>query len=250
MNDQENILVDYLEGQLNAERTMEVERLLAARADLREQLEALKLSRDAIAYAHDRTLKQRLTEWQEDSTRTANPARTVRMPARWIAMAASFLILAIVGTQFYQQTQRPAQLFASYYAEPIPNITRNGNSNKLETEFAKGLRNYAAEEYAAAITDFEKIGSASNRYDESVMLIIDCLVKQEQWAEAHLHVKNAMGEISFSDITRDKLEWTDILLHLRQNEEDIARDKLARLLDSPQHLFYKRAKSLSSEIKK
>ena len=252
MNVDDQLLIDYLEGQLDDDQASELKRILSEDLSLREQYEALKLSQEAIAYGHDQELKEHFGKWRDDMQVTSvenAKVRQLNIPRKWLALAASILFLGVITTIFYQSTQRPAELFASYYSEPIPNITRNGNINKLEAEYAKALRLYASENYAEAISEFQKIDKSSNRYDESLLLIVDCLVKQADWSAAQERIDEALQSQDIADITKEKLEWTDILLHLRKGEDSIAREKLDELLSSQQHLFHQRAKSLLPKLK-
>src|SRR5689334_6527338 len=126
-----NLLLQYLDNELNNSARAEVEKRLATESGLKEQLSRLQLSTEAI---HLYGLKQRVkeigTEFKLDKAPVV-PIRTARsmIIARWSFGVAAILLLLVAGVGLYEySTISNNKLYGQLYT-PYEIRSSRGNAS-------------------------------------------------------------------------------------------------------------------------
>src|SRR5437879_5102420 len=99
-----NLLIQYLDNELDDAAKAEVEKRLRAEAELKEQLSRLQLSREAIRlYGLTQRVNEIGSEFRKNQT-TVVPMHTARIRriARWSFGVAAVLFLVVAGIGLYE----------------------------------------------------------------------------------------------------------------------------------------------------
>ena len=95
MKFEEEDIIDYIEGKLDATQEQLIEQELKDNLALRDIYQAQKLVHEALDYHHDQTLKKSFHQWSSELIETNKVNQTFLFSRRnWFAIAASFIILS------------------------------------------------------------------------------------------------------------------------------------------------------------
>ncbi len=244
-------IIEYLEGHLDEAQVHSFEEALRRDELLNERFQTYTLIKDALTHAHEEDLRKNFNVWESEMGQTkARPkdAPRIQISKRWLSLAASIFAFAIVITILYNSLMKPANLFATYYSEPIPNITREAGNEEVSINFSNALTHYAAGDFAKAISGFEGVDKVDKRYEEAQLLLLDSHVKEKDWASALNRSEDLLNSDSLSPISRDKLDWFHLLVLLRSGEKEQSLLELDKILADPEHLFYLRAGELEADL--
>ncbi len=249
MNLDENTIIDLVEGKLDAETKIRVQEALKHDPDLNQIYLEQKLIHEALEFNRDQELKALFAdtrlEQHTSSTQLIERPRRFRMPTVF-AWAAALAIL-LVATFLITRGPSQAELFASYYSEPFLDINRSSQNEILSENFSAALALYAEEAYEAAGKAFSNVSKDDIRYEESQLLSIDCLIKDDRYSEALIKVKERLHANDLSPSGIQSLEWNGLLLAIMTGDEK-QEDTFAAQIDSnPNHLYHFRMSELKKE---
>lgn len=234
---QEDHIIDYLSGELEAEDQKAFENRLENDPDFAAEVEEYRqLYSDMEVFREHQALKNEVTEVAdavEAELRTqATPSRR-RLPKAW-AIAASLLLLATV-TYFLLP-----KYSATYFQESYPGLIENpgglrGDSIGEEV-LANALKAYESQDYSTCIN---LINSRPVNSSERVLLG-SALLLNDQAPEAISNLEPVLSDSSYLEYAR----WLLALAHLHEGEEAVARTYLEQIVSDTTRL-YKRSEAES-----
>ena len=236
MDNSDNILVRYLDGELNVAEKQELEHELNTNARLKADLESLQSTRKAIRlYGLKQKVgsihSQMMNELSSSKTRTA-PRKLIRYT---IAAAASILLL--VGTYMIYNfvSLSPDKIYTSRY-QPYELVNvRSGQERQTAVEKAYREKNYSlvlkihSENKPFTVKDGFLCGVSALELNDNVKAI-DCFnsVLKENWNS---------GNQAYIDAA----EYYLALTYIRNKDYDYALDLLRSIRDNKTHLYNEKA---------
>ena len=235
MDNREDILVRYLDGELTAEEKDELEEQLEANEELQEELDRLRHTREAIRLYG---LKQNVKDIHADMIKELRPGqkkiKRISKIARYtIAVAASLLLLVGAYLIYNFATLSSDKIFASRY-HPYELVTlRDGSSTESPIEKAYRQKSYKS------VVSIHKSGKDLSAHDHflcgaAALELKDNTTAIDCFRSAILANKSA----SQADLA-DEAEYYLALAYIRNKDFDFALGLLRSIRDDQDHLYNK-----------
>jgi predicted Zn-dependent protease len=239
-------LIDaYLQGELEANANAEVEQRINTDPVFREKLEELRYLAIGISEA---ALRKQLDRFHQTMTPSIAPVHTLPPTGRswqfrWIAIAASLLIIASAAWWLFGDGRTPNErLYSAYFSPDIGLPVAMGSEDSTSYTFYDGMISYKEERYADAINKWQSIAASSGftdtlRYYFAMALLNN---KKNTEAEAMLKELTTMNQPAFLD----DAYWYLALIRLKNDDRTGAADYLEKIKDGRPE-----AKELLAKIK-
>jgi tetratricopeptide (TPR) repeat protein len=242
-NDVAEMLVRYMDGEMNEAERAATEKLLQDNAAIRERFQYFKEARRAI---RSQGLKQRVKaihqEYaQEVSSNEKNKAKVVKPASflkNWISIAAIF-VLAIVGYSTFQYVSTTTE---SVYSENFMAYQLPVNRGNTQADTLNAL--YNAGKYNGVINAFNALQSK----DQKAYFLVGQAFLQLDNAKAAINAFKQVENINNSSIDKYFAQETDYYLalaYIKSGNIEAAEEKLNKITSNKQHLFYRKATNIS-----
>lgn len=227
-------LESYLNGELTEEETNQLNKELAEDESLRRELEALKMTREAIEWATWKSLIQKnqqefLEERSGEHSILANSTPGIGI---WIGrIAASFtLILAgLISVLFITTT--PESITSKQVEYVIP-VMRSGEFELNALEEAYQKKDFVA---------INRLGSSINFYDSKAYFILAMAYldqgQPENAANFLLKIEEE-NQRTQNDEYADQIDYYLLKAYLDQKKISEAKDRMKKILRDPKHTYH------------
>lgn len=224
MNDLD-LIEHYLDGSLSDTERLAFEERVRSEAELRVQVEEMKVIREGIVRASRKEVLKSLKELEATLPEVEAPIIPL-WRTTWLQVAAGISLLALCVYLLWPRTQEPAQLFAEYF-EPYPNIimpTVRGVVENDSTVKAQAYRAYDQQNYAEAIRLFEAV----QQKDEGVLLYLGNSYLANGQPEKALPLFEKV--LNNYDVFDEQAEWYVAVSYLKLEEREKAREALQKVV--------------------
>ncbi|HEY6062952.1 MAG TPA: hypothetical protein VIV35_05055 [Chitinophagaceae bacterium] len=229
-------LVQYLDGEMYGAEKISFEQELSADKKLRDELDSLKSTREAIKlYGLQQKVSgihQQMMQEMELPVRKMSPTR--RIIRYSIAAAASVILIVggIIGYNFY--TLSSNKVFASnYHSYELNTLRDNSNPELSSVENA-----YRGKKYA------EVTGIIYDRpftVKESFLRAISYLeLKNNTKAIDEFKKVIAENDTAHTNLFKDEAEYYLALTYISNKDYDFALELLRKIRDNPDQLYHDR----------
>jgi len=227
-------LVLYLDGALTGPEKESLEQQLAADASLREQLDSLRSTREAlklyglqqkVAGIHGKMMKQLQTP--------VIKIRSTRKTIRYAVAVAASLLLIISGYMAYNFfTLSPDKVFASRYQSYELVTVRDGGSMETPVEKAYGEKNYKE------VLRIHDAGLDHTQKGEFLCGVTALEVKDNAKAIKCFNEVLDANKQSSQRVLNDEAEYYLALAYVRNRDYDYALDILHKIREEPDHKYH------------
>ena len=239
----EEHIIDYIEGRLEVGQIPLLEKELEINRAFNEQYMAQKLVHEALDFHRDESLKEKFREWQEEIKKKETDlevATPSRFSTKWLAIAASIILMVASVFIFTNRETKDDKLFATYYVEPTTDITRDVTATSNSQQFTIALQAYAEGAFEKSIIEFSNMKADDPRKMESVLLTLDAMIQLRQWERANEFAKEAIEKNLLTGVSQDRLEWTLALLAMKLNDK-ASSNLLSSIAENENHIFQSKA---------
>jgi tetratricopeptide (TPR) repeat protein len=252
----------YLEGQLSEEDKIAFEKMLSEDSELVAEVEEQKVINLGIAMHDLQEVKNELVEINEmvgqikkkvkidyDETET-NPEKSAQIISlnshrkKYFA-AAAILVLLIIPIYFlFLQTPKTDRLFSQNF-EPYPNvITHRGDD--VQTDIYKAMGLYDRGQYEDGLQLFEKIRASSNADPRITLYTGICYLAESETDKAILLFQKVIKE---GLVFNSEANWYLALSFVKNKQLQEAIPILENLVANPGGGYSKSAKKILHSIK-
>lgn len=251
----------YITKKMDLTASSAFEQLMATDPSLKEEVDfrkglvkALKWKRQ-INIAHTKMMKDKATNplvvaSQSTAQTTSTPIRRIGL-SRLLAYAASVSLLVLAGLSWFANTNFSDQQLADSYASGIVSLDDSnlkGGDNTSTDPFEQGLYYLKQEEYAQAVSFFEKIPQQNEAYTKARLYLAFSQYHTNTFAAA-IQNANIVIQESFDTIDKQKATWLIVQAHLKQGKKDADFIQLLKsIADNPTHIHQKDAKKLQADL--
>ena len=235
-------LVPYLDGELTGAAREMVEQQLAADKKLRDELESLKITREAVMiYGLQQKVSgihQQMMPELKTPLKKMNPLAdgSVRRIIRYsIAVAASAVLIvgSIVGYNFYKLSS--GKIFASHYRSYELGTVRDADS-LLVSPVEKAYREKNYQKVTGLLSK-----KSSSTVKETFLAGLSYVELANNWdAIAMFNKVIAQNDSVQTNLFKDDAEYYLALTHIRNKDYDFAIDLLRRIKENPKHLYHEK----------
>lgn len=241
-------IINFIEGKLSQKASADFEAALSQDAALRDAYHAHMAIKEAMQYAKEEDLKKTFGTWKTElNDKTAKASRPIHI-RRIYSIAASVLVLCVASFLIYQKTTKPQRIFATYYSEPIPTISRDASNKELIPRYREAIQLYATGSFSQVIPVFNSWPSDDEHFEEIQLLLIDSYIQTELWDSALKVIDEAPSKQNLTSTTKARLEWLKALILIRQNKPKLAKPLLDKITSQRDHLYFTQAKSLKEGL--
>ncbi|MDP4261594.1 MAG: hypothetical protein Q8941_03585 [Bacteroidota bacterium] len=236
-NDMSEKLVKYLDGELAGAEKEDIERQLAADPALQEELETLKLAREAVrSYGLQKQVagihRQMMNEAQAPVRNIGSTRRIIRYS---MSIAAGIFIIFLGITTYNYLTISANKLFNDNY-RPYELPTNRDMTNLAISPVEKAYRekNYAEVIRLAGIND-------SLPVKENFLLAMSYLeLKDDSKAITNFKKVIIANESEATNVRKEEAEYYLSLTYLRSKDYDHALELMNKIQDNPNHLYHEK----------
>lgn len=225
----------YLQGELPERRKNALEDEIRSDPSLQDELEVLKISREAIEFAGWKALisknqEEFLAERIEEKTKSTltKPLSTGVWLGR-IAASISLLLVGALAVLFF--TNSPESITANHLEYNIP-VLRSGENTSEEIDKA-----FQADDWDRVITISENF----QEYDTKAYFLIGLAYLEKDnspKAEAYfLQIESQNLQLSANEYG-DQVDYYLVKSYLLQNKPDLAADRIEKVLADPDHTYH------------
>lgn len=227
-------LVQYLDGELLGSEKDDLEKQLAADKDLQNELENLKLAREAV---HSYGLKQQvsrihhqmMSELQAPVRKISSTRRIIRYS---IAIAASVVIVFMATTIYNSNNLSSDKLFAENYH--TYELSRPRDGGVAETTIEK---TYKAKDYYSVTL----LADTSNNVKELFLGgMANLELKYPSQAIRRFEKVLFTNETAGTNSFKDESEYYMALAFILDKQYDRAEKLLQQIKDNPSHLYHEK----------
>lgn len=241
-------LIKYLDGELAGEEKEDLEKQLQNDPSLQEELDGLKLAREAVrSYG----LRQQVSGIHQQMMHERNvSARSIGLSGRVIrytmSIAAGILVIFLGITAYNYFSLSSNKLFNEYYQSYEIQTSRD-----VTNQTVSPLENaYREKNYSEVI----KIGETSNALPaKETFLLAMAYVELKNDNKAIENFKNVIDRYKpgETNIQKEEAEYYLSLSYLRNKEYDHALELMSRIHDNPGHTYHEKiTNSLISKVKR
>lgn len=231
MND---LLVRYLDGELEENEKEELEKQLETDKSLQEALQSLQAAREAIRYFGIKqevaNIHNQMMNELRAPIRKINPRRKI---LRYSLAAAASILLFFVGILAYKFfTLSPDKLFADNYKSYELNITRGAGTEPTAIESA-----YLEKRY----NDVIRLSENSNDI-ESIFLSALSNIELKNISRGIDGFKKVimMNEAAHTNTFKDEAEYYLALAYVQHKDYKLAYELMEKIQGDPSHLYNKK----------
>lgn len=242
----------YITGELTGAEREAFEAELAGNPGLAEEVDAVRLAREAVELSISDHLRTQFLEWQEVEATgskteeakvvTMAPRRNLR---RILAIAASVLLILAVGSLWYANDQFGAgQMAMGYYDDIQLDAYVRGDSNPM-LEAVEALK---ADDFAAADEYFRSVAEDNEQYYYAQYYLGHSLFRQQNYTGS-LNVLETLNNSGNRNL-REDADWLKVLsyLELEQTNDATFQTLLSAMVDDDGHTYHLDAVQLNDKL--
>lgn len=225
----------YLLGELAPDRKEELDQNIKTDSELQEELEALKISREAIELAGwksviSKTQKEFLAERAEDNVRPlqTKPKATGIWLGR-IAASLAFILVGAIAVLFFSVT--PESITSNQLDYSIP-VLRSADNKLEEIEMA-----YQSGDFDVVLALSENIAT----YDPKAYFLIGLAhLERQNGAKATEYLTKIESENLQKQESNyaDQVDYYLVKAYLIQSNTDLAEARMVKILEDSDHTYH------------
>ncbi|MCB0629814.1 MAG: tetratricopeptide repeat protein [Lewinella sp.] len=242
----------YLSGDMAGEERQSFEAEVAANPALADEVDLLRLAREAVELQIGDNLRQQFQEWDQSATQstTSTEAKVVQMKPRTtlrrvLAIAATVLLLLSAGSFWYANDQYAADAIAGDLYESIA-TTRRPNSS--EDTLEKAIAAIMDKNYAEADQLLQTIQPNDLKYTDARYYLGHSYYQQGQYNEA-INILQNLGDNADINLS-ESADWLRVLsyLELGQTDNTTFQSLLSEMVSNTDHNHHNDAVKLEKKI--
>jgi hypothetical protein len=230
----DEMLMQYLDGLMNAGQKAAFEKQLATDEQLRSELEGLQIARHSVrsygrkqqVAAIHQTMMKELD--QSAPVKHINPAR--RMVRRIVAVAASivFIVLVWQGLEFYNLSS--LKIFDENYIQYSPD-----NMRDVQTTVSPAIQAYIDKDYKKVI---ELTENSTSPKDKLLAAHAQLALNNAGAAVSLFKTAIEQSKMEKNAELQDAAEYNLILSYIRNKDYDLALELMNEVEGNPAHLYH------------
>lgn len=237
----------YISGKMKKQERIHFQETLDSDPDWQEFAKRYQVMKNALEYNLEKEFRVDLEQWSEDEIPAPAIKKyrgTTQRIYQMAAVAASIVILSMVGFWYHQRHFSDQALTAKYYQVPLSPISREATPNQT-TNFQQGLDAFSKRDWQSAINYFSEVIPTATHYGEA------------QFFKGHAHFKMGDFTTSLSSFqTLDKLtsvrqeatDWMLLLCFMNTDDKELTMEQVQSIIENEVHGYRDAAISLNKDL--
>lgn len=253
-SDMENIdkIEKYLSGDMAVEEQQAFEAEVAADPALADEVDLLRLAKEAVELQIGDSLRQQMQEWQQSASGTKEKmeAKVVAMKPRaslrrLLAIAASVLLLLSAGTFWYANDQYDAGSIAGNLYSFEAGTRRPNASEETLNDALDAIRDG---QYTEADQLLQTIQPNDPNYADARYYLGNSYFQQAQYNDAIAVLQDLGGQADIN--LQESADWLRVLsyLELGQTDDNTFQSLLSNMVNNTDHNHHLGAIELEQKI--
>jgi predicted Zn-dependent protease len=207
----------HFDGELSTEETSEVQRLNETDAEFQKEFQLFEKANRAIKLLTIKDLKEEIKAIHQSEKFSNEPKKS---SFGFMKIAASIMLIAMVGIGFYSQNYSNQNLYEENYAPVDDYIT---NMDPLMTEMEKAMELFNKQDYNGALEAFASIERAEPLNQEAKFYFGQSLLNIGENDQAITTLSEVTGSY------RAEALWYAALTQLKTSKEEDAKATLNKI---------------------
>ena len=225
----------YFDGIATAAEKQEVEKLKENDKDFQEEYQLFESAHFIVELDTLQKLKENARKLDQEIG-TQKP----KSNASWMKIAASILLIAVVGSLFYAQQYSNENLYNDNYAVAKDYVSDLGSENN---ELSHALRLYNKKNYSEAMNVFAAIESKEPLNQEAKFYLGQCLLQLDKTTQAIKTLSEVSGDY------RAEALWYSALAYLKTEDEENCLKQLDLIVENEKdQAFVLKATELKNKL--
>jgi TolA-binding protein len=226
----------YFDNELSPEEIAQVVKLNETEVDFQKEFELFEKANEAIKLLTLSDLKEDIKVLREKQTENTPRFRSLS----WMKVAASILLLAVVGVGFYAQQFSNESIYDSSYVTADDYIT---NMDAEMSAMEKALELYNKKDFSAAIDAFTEIENTNPENQVAKFYLGQSLLQAGQDEQAIKTLSQVSGDY------HPEALWYVALTQLKMDNEAAALQSLERIIsENKDEAFVIKAERLKRKL--
>ncbi len=257
-------IIRYLENGLSDDERRHLESLVRVDSVLAGRIEEAKQLLKGIHRAGEKEVEENVKSFHVEFKKSNAflrlsgkliPFNIASRRLKWVALAASILLLFFVGYSFFK-TSPEQKLFAQYKTEEsifiknqIEYLERAGmasNDKEKRNELRQGLTAYQNKDYPKGVSTLSEYVKRYPTDSIAILYLGLSKLSMEKFPEAETNLKKLLDSPNAE--IRDVSGWYLALLNIRSKRYEKAGLLLESIVQNPTSLYKVKAESLLTEI--
>lgn len=225
----------YFDEDLTSVELIQYQELLETNLDFQKEVELFEKALKAIRLKHISDLKDRV---QSIRNKKINSSKSSNFG--WMRIAASVMLLAVVGLGFYAQQYKASKLYEEAYTPAGDYIT---NMDADMSTMEKAMELYNKEKFTAAIDAFAEIENTNPENQVAKFYLGQSLLQAGQDEQAIKTLSELSGDY------QPEALWYVALIQLKIGTETSALESLERIIsENEDEAFVIKAERLKRKL--
>ena len=207
----------YFDKDLTATELIEYQELLETNLDFQKEVELFEKALKAIKLKHISDMKDHVRSIRNKKINSSTSSKL-----GWMRIAASIVLLAVVGLGFYAQQYKASKLYENAYAPAGDYIT---NMDADMSTMEKAMELYNKEELTAAIEAFAEIENTNPENQVAKFYLGQSLLQAGQDEQAIKTLSQVSGDY------HPEALWYVALTQLKMGNETAALESLDHIIE-------------------
>jgi len=246
-----NTIEKYLQGRLSKDERLEFEEKLQQDQQLKDDVEAFRLSKDIVEAGISDQLRADFAVWDKESTSTKSATIIpFRKRRKVLAIAASLVLL--LSFSFLQWRSINANfnsnILAAQYHNSDLGITRSANNDN--NELSAAITALQTKDYKQAIAKLQMINDTSSYYPDAQFLLADAYYLNNELQKATATLSPLLTSNNL--LLKEKAEWLQLLTLLKNGQKNTAvfQQRLNQISEDANHSFQPSAADLRESLER
>lgn len=255
---EEKLIEQYLNGKLEGESLFAFRSRMDNDSQFKEKVLDYEILYEGFQEVKIQNMKNEVKDWEGEIAKAEKgkiQPRVFRIN-QWqkIAIAASFLILAFFGFNWYASKFYDNDAIAqNHYSLPNSGVRviDDKNPDPIISEqnrlFNEGMTAFQSADYKNAINQFQSVNPENENYITAQYLLAHSFYQTNQFEVAVLNFRTVVdsGDSRFSEAAM----WFELLAQLRNDKlNDSFYNLLAAISQNPQHVYHTKAIKLEQSL--
>lgn len=246
----EQHIIDFIAGDLPADKARDVQKAIASDPDLNELYSIHLAIHEARTYESAERLKAQMTSWKTNSDVVVTPRSQKHSKKTWRIIVIALLLiggLAYVASQVFSSGPSHENLIATFYSEPLPHVMLMPLGDSISASYQSGVDAYKRKDFQGAAKAFATIHKQDPFYENARVLQLHSVFLLNQYDEAH-RLASVLRKESTDTQTQQQTDWVFVMLSLAADKTNDAIAQLKVISNQPQHVYKRDAENLLDRL--
>lgn len=239
----------YINNSLSKADRASFEQKLKANPVLKKAVLSHILANEAIGLSIEDKVAKKLDRLAQKRAAISTPSPLKVGWKKPLSIAAGFLLFIVAGLAIWaNQNYSNKALSTKLYADSTLPTVRSGE--EANQTFVNALSAFSKKDYPTVLKTLNNTAPTASYFREAQYLMAHANWQEKKYQPAATLFESLLANTLPSSIDKEELAWNHLLttLQLKGGASEAFKEKMAAILENPQHGYYTKAKDLNHKL--